>query len=181
MGCPKLQTEGWVFLRSGEKHLLFPRKPRGKNRSRTAPAEMDAGNENLDANGNNIARSKHLPFGWTGMRKDPFTGLYHTLHRDYDPVHARWLSPDPAGYRDGLNLYAAYMGVDGVDPLGLGEAFGWERKEWTTTARVRNAYFNRFYNYFLVAFNVSAIVAVNPVIPCKSDGIIKVVDCPFAT
>jgi hypothetical protein len=41
MGCPKLKTEGWVFLRSGEKHLLFPRKPREKNRSRSAPAEMD--------------------------------------------------------------------------------------------------------------------------------------------
>jgi hypothetical protein len=42
MGCPKL-LEGWVFLRGGEKHLLFPRKPREKNRSRSAPAEMDGG------------------------------------------------------------------------------------------------------------------------------------------
>ena len=36
-----------------------------------------------------------------------------------DPLHARWLSEDPAGYADGLNLYNAYMGVNGVDPLGL--------------------------------------------------------------
>jgi predicted SprT family Zn-dependent metalloprotease len=42
MGCLKL-CEGWVFLRGGEKHLLFPRKPREKNRSRSAPAEMDGG------------------------------------------------------------------------------------------------------------------------------------------
>jgi RHS repeat-associated protein len=42
MGCPKLY-EGWVFLRGGggETHPLFPRKPREKNRSRSAPAEMD--------------------------------------------------------------------------------------------------------------------------------------------
>ena len=43
MGCPKLKTENWVFLRGGEKHPLFPRKPREKNRSRSAPAEMDDG------------------------------------------------------------------------------------------------------------------------------------------
>ena len=42
MGCPKLH-EGWVFLRGGEKHPLFPRKPREKNRSRSASAEMDGG------------------------------------------------------------------------------------------------------------------------------------------
>ncbi len=67
----------------------------------------------------NIARSKYLPFGWTGMYKDRFTGLYHTHFREYDPIHGRWLSQDPAGYRDGYNLYAAYMGVNGIDPLGL--------------------------------------------------------------
>jgi hypothetical protein len=53
------------------------------------------------------------------MYKDPFTGLYHTHYRDYDPIHNRWLSEDPAGYMDGLNLYVAYMGMDGRDPLGL--------------------------------------------------------------
>jgi len=54
------------------------------------------------------------------MYRDRFTGLYHTHFRDYDPVHSHWLSEDPAGYADGLNLNAAYMGVNGVDPLGLG-------------------------------------------------------------
>jgi len=67
----------------------------------------------------NIARSAYIPFGWCGMYRDPFTGKYHTHFRDYDPLHNRWLNPDPAGYQDGLNLYAAYMGVNGLDPLGL--------------------------------------------------------------
>jgi hypothetical protein len=53
------------------------------------------------------------------LYKDRFSGLYDTQYREYDPVHGRWLSPAPAGYRDGLNLYAAYMGVNGIDPLGL--------------------------------------------------------------
>jgi hypothetical protein len=52
------------------------------------------------------------------MYKDPFTGLYHTHYRDYDPIHNRWLSEDPFGYQDGLNLYCAYMGIDHRDVLG---------------------------------------------------------------
>lgn len=54
------------------------------------------------------------------MVRDPWTGRLHTHYRDYDPLHARWLTEDPAGYRDGLNLYAAYMGVNWIDLLGLG-------------------------------------------------------------
>ncbi|MCF7982595.1 MAG: hypothetical protein K9K86_11480 [Pseudomonadales bacterium] len=80
-----------------------------------------AGGQNFrtDVTTINLGRSQYIPFGWTGMYRDPFTGHYHTHFRDYDPIHARWLSEDPAGYKDGLNLYAAYMGVNGVDALGL--------------------------------------------------------------
>jgi len=80
--------------------------------------------ENLDENGANIARSKFIAFGWTGMYHEPVTNLYHTLYREYDPMHERWLSEDPAGYADGLNLYGAYMGVNGVDALGLWDEEG---------------------------------------------------------
>ena len=57
------------------------------------------------------------------MLHDEYTGRYHTQYREYDPVHARWLSEDPAGYQDGLNLYAAYMDIMGVDLLGTGPTF----------------------------------------------------------
>ena len=67
----------------------------------------------------NLGRSEYIPFGYLGMYRDRFTGKYHTHFREYDPLHARWLSEDPAGYADGLNLYNAYMGVNGIDPLGL--------------------------------------------------------------
>ena len=62
----------------------------------------------------NLGRSEYIPFGYLGMYRDRFTGKYHTHFREYDPLHARWLSEDPAGYADGLNLYNAYMGVNGV-------------------------------------------------------------------
>ena len=68
----------------------------------------------------NLGRSEYIPFGYLGMYRDRFTGKYHTHFREYDPLHARWLSEDPAGYADGLNLYNAYMGVNGIDPFGLG-------------------------------------------------------------
>ncbi len=67
----------------------------------------------------NIGRSQYIPFGWCGMYNDEYTGKYHTHYREYDPLHARWLTEDPAGYRDGLNLYANYGGVNNCDVLGL--------------------------------------------------------------
>ena len=62
----------------------------------------------------NLGRSAYIPFGWCGMYRDQCTGKYHTHYRNFDPVHNRRLSEDPAGYADGLNLYAAYMGVNGI-------------------------------------------------------------------
>jgi RHS repeat-associated protein len=60
-------------------------------------------------------------FGWRGYLWDARLGLYHVRHRVYDPRHAAWLTPDPAGYLDGLNLYAYCRGdlVNQYDPYGL--------------------------------------------------------------
>jgi hypothetical protein len=55
------------------------------------------------------------------MRRDEHTGLYHTHYREYNPSLGRWLTPDPAGYQDGQNLYCYYPNVNGVDVLGLME------------------------------------------------------------
>jgi|GEM_PF-4887643 len=67
------------------------------------------------------------------MWRDEHTGLYHTHYRLYDPQHVRWLTPDPAGYRDGQNLYRFYAGPNGVDVLGLDEI------ELNTRTSVENA------------------------------------------
>ncbi|MCC6579882.1 MAG: RES domain-containing protein [Phycisphaeraceae bacterium] len=91
----------------------------------------DANNQPVlrpDGTGQNLGHSQYIPFGYTGMYREPFTGCLHTHFRDYDAVHRIWLSEDPAGYADGLNLNRAYFDVNGVDPLGLDNtdaSWGW--------------------------------------------------------
>lgn len=57
---------------------------------------------------------------YTGRRIDAETGYYYYRARYYDPDMGRFLSADPIGYGDGLNMYA-YVGNDPLnftDPSG---------------------------------------------------------------
>jgi RHS repeat-associated protein len=62
--------------------------------------------------------------GYAGYFYHAVSGLDFTLHRAYDPPHARWLNRDPIGEAGGMNLYA-YVGGNptsvrdpsGEDPL----------------------------------------------------------------
>lgn len=77
----------------------------------------------LDGNGNIISMEEYYPYGgtavWTarsaveanyktarysGKERDA-TGLYYYGYRYYQPLAGRWLSADPAGTVDGLNLF----------------------------------------------------------------------------
>jgi len=77
----------------------------------------------LDAGGGTISREEYYPFGGTavwaarseveasyktvrysGKERDG-TGLYYYGHRYYAPWLCRWVSADPAGEVDGLNLF----------------------------------------------------------------------------
>ena len=69
-----------------------------------------------------------IPFGYNGMLidtplsipKGAYIRPYYDLHfRDYDPDTAQFDAYDPSGMPDGMNRYAAYFGVNGVDPDGL--------------------------------------------------------------
>jgi len=60
-------------------------------------------------------------FQYTGQMWLEEVGLYYYKARFYDPEIRRFLTPDPIGYGDGMNIYA-YVGGDPVnrrDPSGL--------------------------------------------------------------
>jgi RHS repeat-associated protein len=62
-----------------------------------------------------------LSLGFTGAAADPFSGLLYLRNRWYDPGSGTWLTTDPAGEIDSVNLYG-YVGLRpqmGTDPLGL--------------------------------------------------------------
>jgi len=102
------------------------------------------GSSNLELNGKAhlLSREGYYPYGGTawwaargqleakykvirysGKERDA-TGLYYYGYRYYAPWLGRWISPDPAGYIDGLNRYRAmrnnpvlYMDPNGLSPV----------------------------------------------------------------
>ena len=64
------------------------------------------------------ANTTGSPYRFTGRRLDSETGLYYYRARYYSPAQGRFLSPDPIGYGDGMNLYA-YVGNDLVNFVDL--------------------------------------------------------------
>ncbi len=61
------------------------------------------------------------PFGYTGRRLDAESGLWYYRNRMYSASLGRFLQRDPAGYVDGLNLYAYVLNnpLRYTDPYGL--------------------------------------------------------------
>lgn len=61
------------------------------------------------------------PYGYTGRRLDPESGLLHYRNRYHSPELGRFLTRDPAGFVDGPNLYAYVRSnpLAFVDPWGL--------------------------------------------------------------
>ena len=68
----------------------------------------------------NTLEAKYRTVRYSGKERDA-SGLYYYGHRYYAPWLQRWISPDPAGTTDGLNLYR-FVGNNPVthqDYLGL--------------------------------------------------------------
>lgn len=72
----------------------------------------------LDAFGKENSQEKINPWRFNSKRHEE--GLIFFGHRFYDPALGRWLTPDPAGYTEGPNLYAYVLN----SPLNRLDLFG---------------------------------------------------------
>jgi RHS repeat-associated protein len=65
--------------------------------------------------------SVQSPWQFASKRLDAETGLIFYGRRYYDPIFGRWLTPDPKGFVDGMNLYAFVLNnpVNEIDLYGL--------------------------------------------------------------
>jgi RHS repeat-associated protein len=101
---------------------------------------QNSGAIEIDHEGNLVSYEEYFPYGgtafiagnrardidlkeyrYTGKERDDATSLYYFGHRYYATWTYRWLSPDPIGPADDLNLYQFVLGnpVTLVDPDGL--------------------------------------------------------------
>ncbi|NEP22625.1 SpvB/TcaC N-terminal domain-containing protein [Moorena sp. SIO3I6] len=71
--------------------------------------------------GSNLAEVKLKHYRYSGKERDGSTGLYYYGARYYAPWLGRWMSCDPAGTVDGLNLYEFVSGnpIRYSDNLGM--------------------------------------------------------------
>ena len=98
---------------------------------------LGSSNVVTDGNGAFISREEYTPYGdtafgsfsrkryrWTGQERDAESGLYLHGARYYSPWLARWVSTDPLGSVDELNLYvyARNNPLAYVDPSGTANA-----------------------------------------------------------
>ncbi|SHF57127.1 RHS repeat-associated core domain-containing protein [Fodinibius roseus] len=118
-----------ALLRVGDQH------PDDKGPSLQYHLGDHLGSNNLVMNGDGsfISREEYTPYGetsfgsfakkryrFTGKERDPESGLYYHGARYYAPWLGRWMSCDPAGTVDGLNLYRYVRG----NPLRLTDPNG---------------------------------------------------------
>ncbi|HEU5227782.1 MAG TPA: RHS repeat-associated core domain-containing protein, partial [Ktedonobacteraceae bacterium] len=60
--------------------------------------------------GSNASEVELKQYRYSGKERDTVTGFYYYGARYYAPWLGRWMSPDPSGTVDGLNLYAFVSG-----------------------------------------------------------------------
>ncbi|MEW6096886.1 MAG: RHS repeat-associated core domain-containing protein, partial [bacterium] len=70
--------------------------------------------------------------GKYGVQDDPAAGLYYMFHRYYEPNLGRFITPDPVGHRQGLNLYVYVRNnpLTYIDPRGLSPEECTQISEW---------------------------------------------------
>jgi RHS repeat-associated protein len=97
----------------------------------------------VDDSGTELRREEYYPYGdtsfgsfarkryrFTGRERDEESGLSYHRHRYYAPWLMRWISPDPSGRADGLNLYRYARN----QPVGFVDLQGTSAWSWTVSA-----------------------------------------------
>jgi RHS repeat-associated protein len=77
------------------------------------------------------------PWRYQSKRKDKETGLIYFGQRYYEPSDGRWISPDPAGNIDGLNLYVFSRN----NPMKYADHFGLASEENENQSKAFMDYF----------------------------------------
>jgi RHS repeat-associated protein len=100
----------------------------GSSRLSTTPSRTKYYDVAYAPYGEGYAGSGTADLSYTGQNQDTASGIYDFLYREYNAVHGRWISPDPAGLGavdftspQTWNRYA-YVGnspLNSIDPLGL--------------------------------------------------------------
>jgi RHS repeat-associated protein len=73
------------------------------------------------------------PWRFASKRLDPETGFILFGRRYYDPHRGRWITPDPAGFTDSLNLYVFVLNnpFSHIDLYGyMADLLAWQSTPW---------------------------------------------------
>ncbi|WP_437176865.1 RHS repeat-associated core domain-containing protein [Pseudomonas putida] len=136
----------------------------------------------VDGAGNLISQEEYYPFGGTavwaarneveasyktvrysGKERDA-TGLYYYGYRYYQPWAGRWLSADPAGTVDGLNIFRMVCN----NPISSYDEDGLERKHFRgADDRVEKAILKEHPTMRIVARGLTEYETINPEFAAK--------------
>ncbi|PKH01306.1 toxin [Psychromonas sp. MB-3u-54] len=143
----ELERESLHIMDDEQRIALVETRTEGRDKAEKPLIRYQFGNHlgsaslELDESAQIISYEEYTPFGstsyqavrsqtdtakryrYSGKELDDSTGLYYYGARYYAPWLGRWMSPDPAGTVDGLNLYAFVSGnpIRFNDHTGLGK------------------------------------------------------------
>jgi RHS repeat-associated protein len=125
MVTKKFYAQG--FVDTDATNLYYTRDHLGSIRELTDSTQVIRARYDYDPYGRVAKASgdRDSVFQFTGYFWHAQSSLSLALFRAYDPNLGRWISRDPIGEKDNVNLYA-YISSDplnGVDPLGLSRCF----------------------------------------------------------